>query len=69
LAIFFLELLDSPMVDCGMSDGNGLPDILYQPHEGKRCEFCVHYLKPNGCKMVTGPISPQGWCRLFSANA
>lgn len=39
-----------------------------QPHDGKRCELCIHYLKPNGCKLVTGPISPQGWCRLFSAT-
>jgi hypothetical protein len=40
-----------------------------QPHEGNRCELCIHFLKPNGCKLVSGPISPQGWCRLFSANA
>ena len=40
-----------------------------QPHEGKRCELCVHFLKPDGCKLVTGPISPQGWCRLFSSSA
>ena len=40
-----------------------------QPHEGKRCELCIHYLKPNGCKLVTGPVSAQGWCRLFSATA
>jgi hypothetical protein len=40
-----------------------------QPNEGKRCELCVHFLKPNGCKMVAGPISPHGWCRLFSASA
>lgn len=40
-----------------------------QPHDGKRCELCIHFLKPNGCKLVTGPISPQGWCRLFSASS
>ena len=40
-----------------------------QPNEKKRCELCIHFMKPNGCKLVTGPISPQGWCRLFSANA
>ena len=39
-----------------------------QPHDEKRCELCIHFLKPNGCKLVTGPISPQGWCRLFSAS-
>jgi hypothetical protein len=40
-----------------------------QPNEEKRCELCIHFLKPGGCKLVTGPISPKGWCRLFSANA
>lgn len=40
-----------------------------QPREGKSCQLCVHFKKPNGCKLVTGSISPQGWCRLFSADA
>jgi len=40
-----------------------------QPNDGKRCELCIHFLKPSGCKLVTGPISPKGWCRLFSATA
>ena len=40
-----------------------------QPRDGKRCELCIHFLKPSGCKLVTGSISPQGWCRLFSASA
>jgi hypothetical protein len=40
-----------------------------QPHDGKRCELCIHFLKPNGCKLVTGPINAQGWCRLYSATA
>jgi hypothetical protein len=40
-----------------------------QPHDGKRCELCIHFLKPSGCKLVTGSISAQGWCRLFSATA
>ena len=39
-----------------------------QPNEGKRCELCIHFSKPNGCKLVSGPISPQGWCRLYSTN-
>jgi len=40
-----------------------------QPKDGKSCELCIHFLKPGKCKLVTGAISPQGWCRLFSANA
>jgi hypothetical protein len=37
-----------------------------EPHGGKRCELCAHFLKPNACKLVTGPVSTQGWCRLFT---
>ena len=39
------------------------------PHDGKSCELCIHFLKPTACKLVTGPIDPHGWCRLFSATA
>jgi hypothetical protein len=39
-----------------------------QPHDGKRCDLCSHFVKPGGCKLVAGPISAQGWCRLFSAT-
>ncbi len=39
---------------------------LYQPspHEGLRCAGCTHFLEPNGCKIVAGEISPDGWCRF-----
>jgi hypothetical protein len=40
-----------------------------QPHEGQRCELCTHFVKPNSCKLVAGTINPQGWCKLFAANA
>ena len=40
-----------------------------QPNGAQRCEVCSHFQRPNACKLVSGTISPQGWCRLFSARA
>jgi hypothetical protein len=42
--------------------------VAYQDHpEGdKRCEKCAQFQAPNGCKMVDGPINPQGYCRIFA---
>jgi len=44
--------------------------VGYQDHpEGeKRCDKCIQFQPPNGCKMVDGSISPSGYCRLFAPN-
>ena len=41
--------------------------VAYQDHpEGdKRCDRCAQFQPPDACKMVEGPISPQGSCRIF----
>jgi hypothetical protein len=31
------------------------------PH-GQKCSGCKLFIKPNKCKVVTGKISPNGWC-------
>lgn len=36
-----------------------------QPNGDKRCDKCAQFEPPNACKMVEGPISPQGSCRIF----
>jgi hypothetical protein len=36
-----------------------------QPDGGKRCSLCAHFVAPGSCQIVQGPISPQGYCRLF----
>jgi hypothetical protein len=42
-------------------------EIGYQasPKGNARCELCVNWQAPNGCKVVAGSISPSGWCGLF----
>ena len=29
------------------------------------CAVCTFFIRPRGCKVVTGDISPTGWCKLF----
>ena len=43
-------------------------DAKYQttPKADQRCEVCVNFQPPNGCKFVDGDISPNGWCQLFA---
>jgi hypothetical protein len=42
-------------------------EIGYQPSPkgAAKCELCVNWQAPNACKLVSGPISPSGWCGLF----
>ncbi len=43
--------------------------VAYQDHPqgDKRCEKCLQFQAPDSCKLVDGPVSPQGFCRIFSA--
>ena len=42
-------------------------DIAYQPKPKGRlqCDLCVNWQPPESCKVVSGSISPSGWCGLF----
>jgi hypothetical protein len=41
--------------------------VAYQDHPDgdKQCDKCAQFQAPDACKMVEGPISPQGSCRIF----
>jgi hypothetical protein len=42
--------------------------VQYQdtPKDGQECDHCVNWVDPDQCKIVTGPISPKGWCVAFA---
>ena len=42
--------------------------VAYQDHADgdKRCDKCTQFQPPDACKMVEGPINPQGSCRIFT---
>ncbi|HLZ84602.1 MAG TPA: hypothetical protein VKQ54_13635 [Caulobacteraceae bacterium] len=33
-----------------------------------RCDNCGLWQTPAACKLVTGPISPAGWCNLYNSK-
>ncbi len=29
------------------------------------CAVCTFFIRPSSCKVVSGEISPTGWCKVF----
>lgn len=42
--------------------------VSYQPTPkgSLRCDKCVQWQPPAACKVVSGTISPSGWCTLYA---
>jgi hypothetical protein len=40
----------------------------YQPKGQQRCAICLQFMPPGQCRIVAGPISPNGWCQFFAAR-
>jgi hypothetical protein len=36
-----------------------------EPSAGQRCGTCQQFQPPGACRIVSGRISPQGWCKLY----
>jgi hypothetical protein len=46
--------------------------VQYQPKHadnGDHCSICTNFVAPAGCKVVKGPIDPNGWCIAFGPKA
>jgi hypothetical protein len=43
-------------------------EVEYQdhPHGGEKCDNCEPFQAPNKCRTVSGTVSAQGWCKLYS---
>jgi hypothetical protein len=46
----------------------GPQDVGYQPTPkgAARCDNCLQWQAPNACKVVSGKISPTGWCSIYA---
>lgn len=44
--------------------------VQYQnaPKNNQKCSGCQHFVAPNACKLVSGYISPNGWCGIYAAK-
>ena len=42
--------------------------VQYQnaPKDGQKCSGCANFVAPNACKVVSGNISPEGWCVAYA---
>ena len=42
--------------------------VQYQnsPKDGQKCSGCANFIAPNACKVVSGTISPEGWCVSYA---
>jgi hypothetical protein len=42
--------------------------VAYQakPQGAARCDICTQWQAPNACKLVSGVISPTGWCTVYA---
>jgi anaerobic selenocysteine-containing dehydrogenase len=39
-----------------------------KPKDGQSCSNCAHFISPSDCKVVEGPVSPNGWSSLYTAK-
>ncbi len=52
--------------------GKAAPNtVAYQdkPSNGQLCSGCSQFVPPNACLLVSGTISPNGWCELYSPKS
>lgn len=36
-----------------------------RPRGVAMCASCTLFIRPDQCRQVEGPVSPEGWCRLY----
>ena len=39
------------------------------PNGGNHCAICRYFRPPHACQLVSGDISPNGWCSYFLKKA
>jgi hypothetical protein len=42
---------------------------LKHADNGDHCALCANFVAPNACKVVKGPIDPDGWCIAFGPKS
>ena len=39
------------------------------PKGDAKCSTCTNFQSPSACKLVSGSISPEGWCSLYAKKS
>jgi hypothetical protein len=63
-----IALASTPDKAFGAKPKKSQADVAYQnfPHGIERCEICAPFLPPDQCKTVVGPVTRQGWCKIYT---
>jgi hypothetical protein len=64
-AVPFLALGVGATLSPAQAAADNKKQFKYQDKPGKngqKCAGCSLFVKPDKCKVVTGKISPNGWC-------
>ena len=45
--------------------------VQYQesPKTGHQCSSCSNFVSPSSCKVVSGTVSPHGWCAIWTPKS
>lgn len=45
--------------------------VQYQesPKAGHQCSSCSNFVSPSSCKVVSGTVSPHGWCAIWTPKS
>lgn len=57
------------LVTPDLADAASKRQAGYQNHpgpHGQKCSGCRFFKKPHSCSLVSGTISPNGWCRFWA---
>jgi hypothetical protein len=68
----FAKAQAAPAVKLAQSTKIAKAQLMYQDHpnpDGQHCAICAQFEAPDQCKIVEGPISPNGWCAAFAPKA
>jgi hypothetical protein len=71
-ALVSLQALAPARARAGVLTPKAEVKYQYQPQGKSQCSLCASFAPgpdagaPGTCKIVEGPISPTGWCVLFS---
>ncbi|WP_420415285.1 hypothetical protein [Roseibium sp.] len=38
------------------------------PKKRMKCSICTSFVYPDACKSLKGPVSENGWCKLYSSK-
>ncbi len=56
-----------PLADALAAAKTAKTAVAYQdtPKGDHKCDNCSLFQAPDQCKSVEGPVSPQGWCKIW----